>query len=389
MTGRQLLQMLQERLKDVHSCYLPCVAFLVSCQQELRRGVEANEKKPGKAKQAKKTLQQYYTTYIAPLPSKFAKQNRSIIDAKRLREAVAGLEHISQLAKQQANNSNSTTSTSTNSTCDAVKQGFLGGMHEGRSNGLRQWLSQHGQALVACTFLECLLRACMERVGHNNHHHHHHHATGESLASAASSSSSLTLCKQFMALMRPLAQQTHHRLVTEIPASYQVHTTGHPYLPFFHRLEAALRGMATYDPDDDDVVCIAATSATTAATAATATNTHNIDGRASNSSGCSGDKKLAAKSSKNNNNKVVSSSSNRSNAPVAKIAEIISIDDDDEDDDDSDNDNDKDIDDNEDDDNDDADSREESGELNSCSDDGNDGEESQEIISIHDTEDEE
>jgi hypothetical protein len=53
-----------------------------------------------------------------------------------------------------------------------------------------------------------------------------------------------------------LAKQALERLKNDVPASYQEVSTAHPYLPFFHRLESALKGMGNFDPEDDDVICI-------------------------------------------------------------------------------------------------------------------------------------
>ena len=53
-----------------------------------------------------------------------------------------------------------------------------------------------------------------------------------------------------------MAKQALGRLKSDVPPSYQEVSTAHPYLPFFHRLESALKGMANFDPEDDDVICI-------------------------------------------------------------------------------------------------------------------------------------
>jgi hypothetical protein len=56
--------------------------------------------------------------------------------------------------------------------------------------------------------------------------------------------------------LRPLAKQALERLKNDVPASYQEISTAHPYLPFFHRLESALKSVSNFDPEDDDVICI-------------------------------------------------------------------------------------------------------------------------------------
>jgi hypothetical protein len=57
-------------------------------------------------------------------------------------------------------------------------------------------------------------------------------------------------------LLRPIASQAHDRLKKDVPQAYQEQSTAHPYLPFFHRLEACLKQMANYDPEDDDVILL-------------------------------------------------------------------------------------------------------------------------------------
>jgi hypothetical protein len=116
--------------------------------------------------------------------------------------------------------------------CEAMKNTFLGGMKDGESWGLRKWLSKNGGALHICTHLECILGACqkLER--------------GEE--------TTVKLSER----LRPLAKQALGRLKSDVPASYQEVSTAHPYLPFFHRLESALKAMSNFDPEDDDVICI-------------------------------------------------------------------------------------------------------------------------------------
>lgn len=58
--------------------------------------------------------------------------------------------------------------------------------------------------------------------------------------------------------IRSLSSNALNRLRCEIPKSYQEVSTAHPYLPFFHRIEAVLAGLAEFDPEDDDVVLIEA-----------------------------------------------------------------------------------------------------------------------------------
>jgi hypothetical protein len=50
MTSAQVVEMIQSRADDVTKRYLPCVDFLVSCQQDLRRGVEKHKRSTGRHK---------------------------------------------------------------------------------------------------------------------------------------------------------------------------------------------------------------------------------------------------------------------------------------------------------------------------------------------------
>jgi len=57
-------------------------------------------------------------------------------------------------------------------------------------------------------------------------------------------------------IIRPKAKQAYDRLQNDVPSAYQQISSAHPYLPFFHRLESALRSMSTFDPEEDDVICL-------------------------------------------------------------------------------------------------------------------------------------
>jgi hypothetical protein len=116
--------------------------------------------------------------------------------------------------------------------CEHVKNTFLGGMRENESWGLRKWLSKHGGAGAICNDLEEVLRT----------------------VKALKKSEKTTI--KLAELLRPIAMQAHDRLKKDVPAAYQEQSTAHPYLPFFHRLEACLKQMANYDPEDDDVICL-------------------------------------------------------------------------------------------------------------------------------------
>jgi hypothetical protein len=93
-------------------------------------------------------------------------------------------------------------------------------------------LSKHGGALLICNDSECILHSCQKL------------------------DRSLEATRKLGEMLRPIAKRALLKLKAEVPSSYQEHSTAHPYLPFFHRLEAALKGMSNFDPDDDDVICI-------------------------------------------------------------------------------------------------------------------------------------
>ncbi|KAL7579574.1 hypothetical protein ACA910_007942 [Epithemia clementina (nom. ined.)] len=224
LSGSDIVTRLQMRMDDVISKFLPCVDFLVQCQQDLRKGLVLAQRKVGSSRryfQPQMTPRQFWAAYVEPLPQKFMLKNQHLMDSKSLNEAVDGLERLRKEAKA-----------SCETTCEAVKNSFLGGMKEGESWGLRKWLSRHGNALAVCTDLECILKALK----------------------ALDRSSDST--KKLAELLRPIASRTLARLKKDVPASYQERSSAHPYLPFFHRLESALRDMSQFDPNDDGVICL-------------------------------------------------------------------------------------------------------------------------------------
>jgi len=106
-------------------------------------------------------------------------------------------------------------------------RGFLGGVNEGRSVGLRQWFSRHCGGLYAAAALEAVLM----------------HAP--------------SVTDTEWRALRPLAQRTMAELKAQLPAWAVVTTDAHPHLPFWGRLSVALNNIAAFDPDDDDVVSVA------------------------------------------------------------------------------------------------------------------------------------
>lgn len=223
MSGSDVVNRLREKMNEVVTKYIPCVDFLVQCQQDLRKGLDFanNQKRYGGRNSRGMPARQFYTLYIDPLARTFYAKNQGRMEHTALSEAYQGLEKLQHDSKNSERQG-----------CEAVKNAFLGGMKDGESWGLRKWLSKHGSALTVCTDLECILHACqkLDRTADRT--------------------------KKLSAMLRPMAKQVLNRLQTDIPASYQQHSTAHPYLPFFHRLESALRGMSNFDPEDDDVICL-------------------------------------------------------------------------------------------------------------------------------------
>lgn len=212
LSGTHVIERVQAKMNDVITKYIPCVLFLVDCQQELRRGIE-------RKRRINSTT--YYDMYVKNLPETFYNKNAMRFERSSL-----------QVAYQELQTLRSDASKSIRLGHDAVKSTFLGGMKDGESWGLRKWLSKHGSALFVCTDLECILAACRK------------------LDKEASTT------VQLANLLRPMATQVLHQLRHDIPNSYQAHSSAHPYLPYFHRLEHALRAMSQFDPTSDGVICL-------------------------------------------------------------------------------------------------------------------------------------
>jgi len=223
MKGTAVVKRIQTRATEVTTRYLPCVDFLVQCQQELRKGLAVATRKNTiqHLYRDAMTPNQFYRIYVASLPTKFFQKNKGLMTAKNLEAAFKELQKLcdnSHAAQHQG--------------CEAVKNTFLGGMKDGESWGLRKWLSKHGGALQICNDFECILNSCQKL------------------------DRTLDTTRKLGEMLRPTASQALKQLKSEVPPSYQEQSSAHPYLPFFHRLESALRGMSDFDPEDDDVICI-------------------------------------------------------------------------------------------------------------------------------------
>ena len=223
LSGTEVLKRVRAKTDDVVTRYLPCVEFLVACQQDLRAGLAAATQKRlvRHAYRDSMTPKEFYKRYLNPLPDRFYQRNTTLMENQVLNSAVVEISKLCQDSKRVEYQG-----------CEIMKNTFLGGMKDGESWGLRKWLSTHGGALHICNDLECILRSCQDL------------------------DRSQDTTRQLSERLRPLAKQALERLKNDVPASYQEVSTAHPYLPFFHRLESALKGMANFDPEDDDVICI-------------------------------------------------------------------------------------------------------------------------------------
>ena len=162
---------------------------------------------------------------MTPLPKRFRHQNEPLMPRAELQEAYSGLQALVNEARKE-----------TVVSCESVKNAFLGGMRDGESWGLRKWLSKHGGALKICNDLELILGALKTK----------------SKESEKDKPPIITLAEH----IRPKAKQALERLLNDIPTAYQQVSSAHPYLPFFHRLESALRSMSSFDPEDDGIICL-------------------------------------------------------------------------------------------------------------------------------------
>ena len=114
---------------------------------------------------------------------------------------------------------------------EAMKNAFLGGMRDGESWGLRKWLSKNGGALHICNDAELIWYGIRDKKED-------------------------TMVVVLAKILRPIAKLSFDRLKGDVPKAYQEVSSAHPYLPFFHRLESALKGLSEFDPEDDEVICL-------------------------------------------------------------------------------------------------------------------------------------
>ena len=233
LSGNEVVRHIRTKTDDVITRFLPCVDFLVNCQQELRQGLQIAQRSQrvnsrshshhGRARNAGggMTPRQFHATYVAPLPKRFERTNQGLMEKEHLRQAKVAMEELVRSANADIPQG-----------CDQVKNTFLGGMRENESWGLRKWLSKHGGAGSICNDLEEVIRHVKSLKKEDE--------------------TTIRLAR----MLRPIAKQAHERLKKDVPQAYQEQSTAHPYLPFFHRLEACLKQMSTYDPEDDDVILL-------------------------------------------------------------------------------------------------------------------------------------
>mmetsp|Transcript_16475 Transcript_16475/g.20140 ORF Transcript_16475/g.20140 Transcript_16475/m.20140 type:complete len:897 (-) Transcript_16475:37-2727(-) len=217
LSAYDIIDKVHLRSREVSTKYLPCVEFLVMCQQELRNAVAiATQHRKGYS------AQQFYNQYFITLYQRFCRQNERRMPPEALAEASAGikllLSDVSKLIRKGS--------------FEKMKNMFLGGMRDGESWGLRKWVSKHGGALKICNDLELIWGALRELPRDDE--------------------STKILAER----LRPKMKKALERLVDEVPKAYQEISTAHPYLPFFHRLESVLKGLSEFDPEDDDVICL-------------------------------------------------------------------------------------------------------------------------------------
>jgi hypothetical protein len=199
LSGAEILKRVRAKTDDVVTRYLPCVDFLVRCQQDLRAGLAAAMQKRmvRHAYRDSMTPKEFYKRYLAPLPDRFFQLNVNLMESSVLNDSVLELNKLCQDSKQVEYQG-----------CEVMKNSFLGGMKDGESWGLRKWLSMHGGALHICNDLECILRSCQNL------------------------DRSQEATRKLSERLRPLAKQALDRLKKDVPPSH---------IPTFHSFIASSR----------------------------------------------------------------------------------------------------------------------------------------------------
>ena len=97
-----MLKRVRKQTDNVVTCYLPCVEFLVNCQQELRTGLAESKKKRliRHAYRDSMSPRQFYNRYLAPLCDRFHRRNKHLMEAEVLTKATQEIAELCQNALQ-------------------------------------------------------------------------------------------------------------------------------------------------------------------------------------------------------------------------------------------------------------------------------------------------
>ena len=214
LSGNAVIRHLRDKLEEIGTRFLPCVDFLVHCQREVQQGLEL-------AQRGQLTPSQFVAATVTTLPDQFEQRSAGRMPLCHLEAALAGLVGLVEDAKAAVPHG-----------CEGVEDAFLGGVLENESYGLRRWLCRHGGARDACDILEEVLRQ-IKRLKKDG-------------------MATRRMARQLRRMTGPVLECLHEG----VPLAYQERLDSHPYLPFFHRLEACLGQMSVYDPEDDGAICL-------------------------------------------------------------------------------------------------------------------------------------
>ena len=134
--------------------------------------------------------------------------------------------------------------------------GFLGGMDEGRSYGLRKWFSNHGGGLQLCTRLE----ACFGQLMQLKAAHLQELETSSPCrqAKGAEAAASRAVLTERLVDIQQQASVALRDMAAGVPVWAQDQggssANAHPHVPFWPRLFSAVQSLEAFDPEDDDVV---------------------------------------------------------------------------------------------------------------------------------------
>jgi hypothetical protein len=149
-------------------------------------------------------------------------RNKTIMPLRELKDAYRELEHLLADVRKMEKAGK----------YEGMKNAFLGGMRDGQSWGLRKWLSKNGGALNVCNDIELIWSALKQQDKNDER------------------------IKEIARRIRPKVRCAYDKLKMDVPKAYQEVSSAHPYLPFFHRLESALKGLSEFDPEKEDIICL-------------------------------------------------------------------------------------------------------------------------------------